>query len=72
MDGGTLKDYLEDVISERDVLLEELEHAKQELLTYKQHAIHAWFCKEQVCEVCFDHFVIAKYGKEALENGFDD
>ena len=29
MDGGTLKDYLEDVISERDALLEELEKEKE-------------------------------------------
>ena len=31
MDGGTLKDYLEDVISERDALLEEKENLEAQV-----------------------------------------
>jgi hypothetical protein len=51
---------------------DEITYLQAQLFMYQQHAIHAWFCKEQVCELCFNHFVIAKYGEEALENGSDD
>ena len=48
------------------ILLEaadEIERLQTKLLKYKEHAIHTWFCKEQVCEVCFDRFIEAKHGE---------
>ena len=41
---------------------DEIERLRAELWDFKQHAIHAWFCKEQVCEICFEYFIEAKHG----------
>ena len=73
-DESTMKDHIEDLMVERAIALAKLESAnmhivivESELLVaqseanrFKAHAIHAWFCKETVCDICHDHFVEAK------------
>ena len=73
-DERTMKDHIEDLMVERAIALAKLESANMHIVIveselhvaqseasrFKAHAIHAWFCKETVCETCHEHFIEAK------------
>ena len=60
MDTGTAQDMVEDLMVELAIVRSELFLAISEGNRFKAHAIHAWFCKEHVCETCHEHFIEAK------------
>lgn len=62
-DESTMRDHIEDLMVEIAIVRSELQFSVMETNRFKDHAIHAWFCKETVCETCFDHFMEAKHGK---------
>ena len=59
-DESTMKDHIEDLMVELAIARSELFLATSEGNRFKAHAIHAWFCKETVCETCHEHFLEAK------------
>ena len=60
MDQGTMQDMIEDLMVELAIARSEQNVTESELNRFKAHAIHAWFCKEHVCETCHDYFIEAK------------
>lgn len=60
MDAQTAHDMIEDMMVEMAIVRSNLFIAESETNRFKAHAIHAWFCKEHVCETCHEHFIEAK------------
>ena len=60
MDAGTAHDMIEDLMVQLAIVRSELFVSQSEANRFKAHAIHAWFCKETVCETCHEHFIEAK------------
>ena len=60
MDAGTTHDMVEDLMVELAIVRSNLFIAESEANRFKAHAIHAWFCKEHVCETCHEVFIEAK------------
>lgn len=60
MDLGTATNMVEDLMVELAIVRSELFLSNSEANRFKAHAIHAWFCKEHICETCHEHFIEAK------------
>lgn len=60
MDIGTATNMVEDLMVELAIVRSELFLSNSESNRFKAHAIHAWFCKEHICETCHEHFIEAK------------
>ena len=60
MDIGTATDMIEDLMVQLAIVRSELHVAQSEADRFKAHVIHAWFCKEHVCETCHEYFNEAK------------
>jgi len=60
MDAGTAHDMIEDMMVEIAIVRSELFVSQSEANRFRAHAIHAWFCKETVCDICHEHFIEAK------------